>query len=880
MKKLAALFMALLMFSAQIVSASEYENSKAYFEITALGIMQGDENGDLHIDDPLTRAEFATVITRLMGYDDSIGMGSFSPFSDVSENDWFAGYVGLMYGMGIMNGVSESEFSPYTYITYEQAMKTLVCMLGYGTAAERAGGYPEGYIAIGTKIRLNEDVRTFSDFTRGDIMQMCYNSLDVHPVTYENQEKSPTFREIHAGGKSGVYHSKGVVTANFETWLNAPNSSLEIDEVEIDDKVYKLGNTDANMYLGQMVEFYAIQDEYGIKDKLVAVKPYKTNQIAEILWEDVKSTSLSEIVYREDRRSRTINIDGAKIIKNGRLIWTPKEQDITAEKGSVKIISYDGDSAADIVFIDDYRNVRIKSVKGNVLEFAEGFLYKGSRYLAVNMEDEDVYYSIWNGEGKQISLADIKEGDILSISSDANNEVYRLVVSSDNVSGNIRVISKDSILIDDTECRVYDGDVFEVKPGIDVTAYLDYKGFIADIEEIDSENAYAYVVATGHTRALSSRLELRMVIGSKVAFTYEENENNPDSTDLIPILNCKNSAVEVLKTAEKFKLDGKRFDDDDDEIYPGLYSYKLNSEGEITELVTAFQDGGGTGMRYNPYDKTFYLDSRTPIGLNEETMVVCLPKRDTINGETVPEFEERLSDTSDEDYMVPLEISNKDSTISYDVFGYDLDTDTKKVNVLVFYEKMNEDNIVQINTDTSPIGIVSDIYWVRNEDDDFVQAVSILTSSGTTDYLAANIVSGKNDILDTLREGDLIYYEVGLSGKLDDAEIIYSFYDRVDTFSKNSGTDDYQVCGYVVDVLYDEIEPTSGNVSTVLKVDTPTETVPVTVYQRNKPQMFIVDRETDEIRIASVEELLPGQDELFFALIPLGGKAKACVIYR
>lgn len=876
MKRIISLIMAVLMLSAYGVSASGYENTDAYFEITALGIMQGDQNGDLHLEDPLTRAEFAAVITRLMGYDSAIGMGGFTTFADVSENDWFSGYVGLMYGMGIMNGVSETKFSPYTYVTYEQAMKTLVCTLGYETTAERNGGYPDGYLKIGTKLRLNEDVDSFSEFTRGDVMQMLYNSLDVRPLTYQDQEEEPTFREIHAGGTNGVYFGKGVVSANFETYLNAPNSDLENDEVEIDDKVYKIGSTDANLYLGQMVEFYAVQDENGLGDRLVSVKPHKSNTITEILWNDVENTSLSEITYRVDGKKEEADISGAKIVKNGRIIMAPTGADISATRGTVRLVSYDYDKSIEVVFIEDYKNVRVKNVNDDVIEFAEGFTYNGARFLTVDFEDEDVCYTILDSEGKNISTAEIEEDDILSISSDPDGEVYRIVVSKESVTGTINELGEDMILIDVTECNIFEGDVFDTKPGRNVTAYIDYNGFVADIEETEEENNYAYVVESG---IYSRKLEFRMIMGSKVVFEYEENTDNPDSTDLIPVVKCANESVEILTAAEKLKVDGIKVDKNDD-IYPGLYSYKLNSDGEVKELNSVVLAGGGRGMQYNTYDKTFYLDSKTPVGIDEETIVVCLPKQDIASGEDDDEFAARLAATDDEDYMVPLEISNKANAVSFEVLGYDLDADTKKVNVVVFYETMKADNIVQVNTNSSPIGMVSDIRWTLNEDDEFVQEISLITNKEKKSYMAADIVPGKNDALGNLKEGDLIYYEIGLSGKLDDAEVIYSFSEGTTSFSKNSGTSNYQVCGYVSDVLYDEIEPTSGNLSTIMSVETPAGTVPVTVYQRNIPEMFVYDSESGELRTAELSDLAPGRDENFFALIPLGGKAKACVIYR
>ena len=872
MKRIIALLTVILMLFSQIVSASGIEESEAYMEITSLGIMQGDENGDLHLYDPLTRAEFAAVITRLMGYDDSVGMGGYSLFDDVSADDWFAGYVGLMYGFGIMNGVSETEFSPHTYVTYEQAMKTLVCALGYELAAERAGGYPDGYLSYGTKLRLNEDVESFSDFTRGDIMQMCYNAMDVRPPKI-NEEEQPTFREIHAGGYTGTYRSVGVVTANFATYLNAPNSDLENDEVEIDDRVYKIGKTDASLYIGQMVEFYAVQDEHGVKDTLVSIRPHKNSSVTELSWNDIVSASLSEIVYRVDGKKHEINITGAKIIKNGRIITFPTDADISAERGSVRLVDYSKDRVIDVVFIDDYKNVRVKSVNGYAIEFVEGFTYNGARFLTVNFDDEDVCYTVTDSNGANLQVSDIEPDDILSISSDPSGEVFSIVVSEESVTGTINVIGEDMMLIDNTECPIFEGDSFDIKPGKNVTAYLDYNGFVADIEENETENQYAYLV---QTYSVMRNLELKMIVGSPVEFAYEENTENLDSKDLIPIINCQNQSVSYFEASRNMKVDGEK----DIIPVPGLYKYTLDSEGKVKSLESAVQYGGGEGMKYNVYDKVFYYGIKEPVPLSEKTVVICLPKQETINGEREEDYLDRLANTEEEDYMVPLQISNQAAVTSFDVFGYDIDPDTKKMNIVIFYETMKADNLVTVNTDTSPIGMVGNVRMTLNEEDEFVQKVTIVTKSGKTDYLAADIVPGKNDTLSSLREGDLIYYEIGLSGKLDDAEIIYSFKNGIDSFSKNAGTMSYQVCGEVVDLVYDEVEKSSGNLSTIAYVETPSGTIPITIYQRNTPQMILYDTDSGEINPATIQDILPRSGDLMFAVIPLGGKASVVVICR
>lgn len=878
MKRIISLLTAVLLLMGQAAYASEITDTKAYFDITSLGIMTGDEEGNMNLEKSLTRAEFAAVITRLIGLEDAARVNVTERFSDVSQDSWFRGYVGLMSDMQIMKGVSEHEFSPDSDVTYEQAMKTFVCVLGYEALAENRGGYPSGYLSVGTSLRLNKGVTMDGSFTRGSLLQMCYNALDIDMITYDEDIKT-TLRDIHTDGVVPSWRGKGVVSANYETYLNAPNSSLKQNEVEIDDVVYRVGDTDAANYLGQMVEFWAQEDEDG-RNTLVSVRPHADNEVTEVLWSDVTNANLKEIEYLADNKDESMDIYGAKIVKNGRLILAPTDSDVSAARGTVRFVDRDGDETAEVVFIDDYQNVRVKSINEDVIEFSEGFLYNGIRFLTVDFDDDDVFYKVLNADGNEITLDKIAPNSILSISSDANGEVYRLIASESSAEGVISELSEDEIVVDGETYPIYSGDSFGVNIGENATIYLDYKGYVADIEENDSENSYAYVVASEQESTVSGKLNLKMVVGSKMVFEYEENEDDPDSTDLIPVIKCRNKSVVSFEAAERLKLNGKRIDGKVSGITPGLYSYKINTNGEVSELTAVEEMGGGSGMKYNVYDRTFYLDSKTPVAINDDTVVICLPKQNINAGETDSEYSKRLAGTGTDDYLVPLEISNKDSSVSFEVLGYDLDEDSNKAKIVLFYETMEADNVVTVNTDSSSVGMVSMVKTTLDENNEQVSKVTIVTKSGTQEYLLADIVSGRNDTLLKLKKGDLIYYEVGLSGKLDDAEIIYSFANGIKSFSKNSGTANYQVAGPVVDVKYDQVEATSGNLATVLSVETPAGDVPVSVYQRNVPQMFIYYSGRDKITVAEKSDLVPGRDESFFALIPLGGEAKACVIYR
>ena len=75
-------------------------------------------------NEPLPREEMAAMTVRALGYANLAGtVQDDCPFSDVSIN---RGYIALAYHMGIMGGVSAQTFSPKTASTREQAASVLL----------------------------------------------------------------------------------------------------------------------------------------------------------------------------------------------------------------------------------------------------------------------------------------------------------------------------------------------------------------------------------------------------------------------------------------------------------------------------------------------------------------------------------------------------------------------------------------------------------------------------------------------------------------------------------------------------------------------------------------------------------------------------------
>lgn len=97
------------------------ENEKAILLMTQKGIINGMEYNVFAPEMCVTRAQFATMVVKGLGLENS---GEIT-FTDVKSDDWFYPYVAAAYENGIIFGISDKEFNPSGNITCEEAAAML-----------------------------------------------------------------------------------------------------------------------------------------------------------------------------------------------------------------------------------------------------------------------------------------------------------------------------------------------------------------------------------------------------------------------------------------------------------------------------------------------------------------------------------------------------------------------------------------------------------------------------------------------------------------------------------------------------------------------------------------------------------------------------------
>lgn len=160
--------------------ATEVSSENIEEAMKSLNIMNGYPDGSLHLNDKLTRAQFAKIIINASTYKNSVPLKSkTSPFIDVPYSSWAAPYISVAVSNGLIKGYPDSSFKPDKNVTLEEAVTVILAIMGY-TSEDFGSSWPYGQLGAATNngLLINCSAQAGAEITRKDAMQIIYNMLN------------------------------------------------------------------------------------------------------------------------------------------------------------------------------------------------------------------------------------------------------------------------------------------------------------------------------------------------------------------------------------------------------------------------------------------------------------------------------------------------------------------------------------------------------------------------------------------------------------------------------------------------------------------------------------------------------------------------------
>lgn len=162
--------------------------NEAVIDTSRSVILLGYGDGALHEDDPLTRAQLATIVYRLLD-DDSIAMydtDGAAQFNDVAADAWYYRYVQTINRAGIVLGVGEGNYAPNGLVTWAQTITILsrfVEQQDYELQHIQYDGWALNAVQTAVALGWIEDSAEFNPdaiISRGELVQLVNSVLAMY----------------------------------------------------------------------------------------------------------------------------------------------------------------------------------------------------------------------------------------------------------------------------------------------------------------------------------------------------------------------------------------------------------------------------------------------------------------------------------------------------------------------------------------------------------------------------------------------------------------------------------------------------------------------------------------------------------------------------
>jgi len=149
--------------------------------LVSLGIMQGDEKGNLKLNDYITRCEFVALVNRMMGFENNTNVESVKvPFTDIKKTHWAYNTIKIALKRELINGYTDNTVRPNATVNFAEANAILIRALGYNKTL--SGSWPDNVLNKAKELSISKGVELdkYKKLTRGEAAVLIYNSLTVN----------------------------------------------------------------------------------------------------------------------------------------------------------------------------------------------------------------------------------------------------------------------------------------------------------------------------------------------------------------------------------------------------------------------------------------------------------------------------------------------------------------------------------------------------------------------------------------------------------------------------------------------------------------------------------------------------------------------------
>ena len=555
MKKFLSLVLALAMtMSLVTVSAgakdftdnSKIEYKEAVDVVSALGIVEGYEDGAFNPQNTLTRGAAAKIICNLiLGTTTASALrADTAPYSDVPTTNTFAGYIAYCQKEGIISGYADGTFKPAATLTGYAFMKMLLGALGYDSDIEGYTG-ANWSIAVGKRalgIGLEDGNDNFvgvNAVTREEACLYAFNTLKATMVEYDSKTTvSVNGAEVVVGGSE----AKNVSQNGYKSYTGADekdDTTLEFCEKNFKD--LKAKTDDTNDFKAPATTWTYDGDEIGTYDQdadATLVVADADKDLEELI------TDGDYLDYSEDD---AVNAADVYVNGVGDTTYGDEKGNVVAGKGDIIDVYENDNGTIKTIVVRSYTYAKIDAVDDDLSTTLK------NRDASVELSLVDIngdplgngdYYDNYNTAKYVLNgyTSDYKEGTVLAVAMGANEAILDSYVA-EAVTGTPSA-AREVAMGDENAAMVANGSIT-----IDGTKYI-YAATLTGLnagESVDFDKEYSvYLTAEGYVLAVDGDVAASLSDVYYVVGTYSEKSMGTPAY-YAQVVSLKDGTVQTLK---------------------------------------------------------------------------------------------------------------------------------------------------------------------------------------------------------------------------------------------------------------------------------------------------------------------------------------------
>lgn len=755
-------------------------HAEAVETLGALNIMVGDaETGLFRPNDAIKRSEVAKIAVNALGLADVAESSNYpTKYPDVVEDHWANGYINVATNQKLVIGDDTGTFRPDDTITYAEAMTILVRVIGHEPSALSKGGYPAGFLVVGTENNLNRNAVASSNdpATRSLVAQMTFNALTAKMMEQTGFGDDPVYSVVDKTLLESKLHTQkitGQVVATSQTKLDG-NGTLKKGEVQVGETIYKLADgVDATNLLGYNVVFYLQEDDNG-EESIILIRPEEAKNSSMTViadnFEKIEDGDARKTLYYWKDKENDKKASEAYISNDAKLIYNGKSETLDNElinlkdkAGKVSLLDTDRDNKYDLVFVTEYKNVVVEEVMPSTGKIIDKY---GAPTITLDPNDDDLDYRIEKA-GESIAVTDLTEWDVLSVAESKDKSIYRIVAVKEAIEGKVVELRDDEVKIGDTTYKIANNYTQDIALEDEGLFYLDAEGKIAAVDASSRISSnYAYLVNAAMQGGVSDSLELRL-------FTKDGETVVLTAADKVRVNGTSGqNAEQVLAALSK-----------DGDVENQLITFEKNSDGKIVTIHTA-KDNTATGkVDKNNFTKNkvltnaIYKSATGKVGdvnVNKDTLIFDIP----------------ADSNNPEDFAIRNHTMFENDT-PYNAIVFDMTEDyTAKVMIVT-------NTNYQANAESS-VAVVTDITTTKNDQNVIVDKLYAMQDGKRIELLATEkglLVKGDDN--KSLEKGDVIQYKTNTKNEISTIRVLLDISKKDTQFEESPATDMNVIYGKV-----------------------------------------------------------------------------------